>query len=166
MPEEINRIVTDHLADYLFVSEKSGVENLKHEGIPEEKIFFVGNTMIDSLIHYFPKTEKPDILNTYNLQPKSYILVTLHRPSNVDDDENVKLVFNLLNKLAEKRKIIFPVHPRTKAVVEKLNLDLNPNLILTDPIGYIYFLALMKNAELLITDSGGIQEETTYLGVQ
>lgn len=179
MPEEINRIVTDHLSDYLFVTEKSGVENLKHEGIPEEKIFFVGNTMIDSLIHYLPKAEKSEILKTYNLlvpakseltdeagQPTNYILVTLHRPSNVDNEENVKEIINLLNKLAEKRKIIFPMHPRTKAVIEKLNLILNINIVLTDPIGYIDFLALMKNAELVITDSGGIQEETTFLGVQ
>ncbi|MHB8336544.1 MAG: non-hydrolyzing UDP-N-acetylglucosamine 2-epimerase [Ignavibacteriaceae bacterium] len=166
MPEEINRIVTDHLADYLFVTEKSGVENLKKEGICEDKIFFVGNTMIDSLIHYLFKAEKSDVLKTYSLQPTAYILVTLHRPSNVDDVENVKQIINMLNKLSEKRKIIFPVHPRTKSVLQSLNLSLNPKLILTDPIGYIDFLALMKNAELVITDSGGIQEETTYLGVQ
>jgi len=166
MPEEINRIVTDHLSDYLFVTEKSGIENLKREGISEDKIFFVGNTMIDSLVHYLPKAEKSDVLKTYNLQPTNYILITLHRPSNVDDIENLKQIINLLNKLAEKRKIIFPVHPRTKSMLAYLNLNLSLNLMLTDPIGYIDFLALMKNSELVITDSEGIQEETTYLGVQ
>ncbi len=166
MPEEINRIVTDHLADYLFVTEKSGIKNLKHEGISEAKIFFVGNTMIDSLIHYLPKVEKSNILKIYNIYHNNFILVTLHRPSNVDDIEYVKQIINLLNKLAEKRKIIFPVHPRTKVAIEKLDLKVSANVELTDPIGYIDFLALMKNAELVITDSGGIQEETTYLGVQ
>ena len=166
MPEEINRIVTDHLADYLFVTEKSGIENLKNEGINGNKTFLVGNTMIDSLVHYLHKAKKSDVLRTYNLQPTNYILVTLHRPSNVDNEENVKQVFNLLNKLSEKRKIIFPVHPRTVKVVEKLGISVCANLILTEPIGYIDFLSLMKNAELVITDSGGLQEETTYLGTQ
>ena len=163
MPEEINRIVTDHLADYLFVTEKSGVDNLKHEGISENKIFFVGNIMIDSLIHYLPKADQSNILSKFKIQNSKFVLVTFHRPSNVDDIENVKKIIDLLNKLAEKRKIIFPMHPRTKAVIEKLNLNLS--FALTDPIGYIDFLSLMKNAELVITDSGGIQEETTYLGV-
>ena len=166
MPEEINRIVTDHLADYLFVTEKSGLENLKNEGISKDKVFFVGNTMIDSLVQYLPKAEKSDVHSKFSIQNSKFILVTLHRPSNVDDEENVKQIFNLLNNLAEKRKIIFPVHPRTRSVIEKLSLKLNLNLVLTNPIGYIDFLALMKNAELVITDSGGIQEETTYLGVQ
>jgi len=166
MPEEINRIVTDHLSDYLFVTEKSGIENLKREGISEDKIFFVGNTMIDSLVHYLTKADKSNILSQFEIQNSKFILVTLHRPSNVDDIENLKQIINLLNKLAEKRKIIFPVHPRTKSMLSYLNLNLSLNLMLTDPIGYIDFLALMKNSELVITDSGGIQEETTYLGVQ
>ena len=166
MPEEINRIVTDHLSDYLFVTEKSGVENLKKEGICNDKIFFVGNTMIDSLIDYLPKAEQSHVLANYNLQPRNYILVTLHRPSNVDDEEKFRQVFDLLNKLSVKRKIIFPVHPRTMKVIEKLAITVNKSLILTGPIGYIDFLTLMNNAEVVITDSGGIQEETTYLGVQ
>ena len=172
MPEEINRIVTDHLSDYLFVTEKSGIENLRREGISEDNIFFVGNTMIDSLVTYLPQAERSTVLKLYNVRPSNYILVTLHRPTNVDDIENVEHIIRLLNKLAEKRKIIFPVHPRTKTVLDRLNsvpadmLNISPNLILTDPIGYIDFLCLMKNAEFVITDSGGIQEETTFLNVQ
>ena len=172
MPEEVNRILTDHLSDYLFVTEKSGIENLRREGISEDNIFFVGNTMIDSLVTYLPQAERSTVLKLYNVRPSNYILVTLHRPTNVDDIENVEHIIRLLNKLAEKRKIIFPVHPRTKTVLERLNsdptdmLNISPNLILTDPIGYIDFLCLMKNAEFVITDSGGIQEETTFLNVQ
>lgn len=166
MPEEINRVLTDHLADYLFVTEKSGIENLRNEGIPEDRIFFTGNVMIDSLVHYIPKANLSKIHSKFQIQNFNYILVTLHRPSNVDSSENVRQILILLNKLAYKRKIIFPVHPRTKNNIEKLNFKLNKNFILTDPIGYIDFLALTKNAELILTDSGGIQEESTYLGVQ
>ena len=166
MPEEINRIVTDHLSNFLFVTEKSGIENLRREGISEDKIFFVGNTMIDSLIRYLPKAELSDILEKNDLQPCNYILVTLHRPSNVDNTQSLRGIFCLLSKLSKERKIIFPVHPRTKTALRKINMNLNHHIVLTDPLGYIDFLSLMKNAELVITDSGGIQEETTYLGVQ
>ncbi len=165
MPEEINRILTDHLSDFLFVSEQSGLKNLNKEGISKEKIFFVGNTMIDSLVSYFPKSKKSNILNTFNIHNDQFILVTLHRPSNVDDKNNLKKIIDLLNQLAELRKIIFPVHPRTKANIKIHSHKLHPNLIMTEPIGYIDFLTLMKNAELVFTDSGGIQEETTYLKV-
>jgi len=166
MPEEINRIVTDHLSNFLFVTEKSGIENLRREGISEDKIFFVGNTMIDSLIDYLPKAELSDILEKNDLQPCNYILVTLHRPSNVDNTQSLRGIFCLLSRLSKERKIIFPVHPRTKTALRKINPNLNHHIVLTDPLGYIDFLSLMKNAELVITDSGGIQEETTYLGVQ
>lgn len=168
MPEEINRLLTDAISDFLFVSEKSGITNLKNEGISDNKIYFVGNVMIDSLVQHLPKADKSSILQQFKLQSKNYILVTLHRPSNVDSIGFLNELISLFQNLSEKRKIIFPVHPRTKKNLEevgKIN-ELNCNVILTEPIGYIDFLALTKNAELIITDSGGIQEESTYLGVQ
>ncbi|HEX2963194.1 MAG TPA: UDP-N-acetylglucosamine 2-epimerase (non-hydrolyzing) [Ignavibacteriales bacterium] len=168
MPEEINRVLTDSISDYLFVTEKSGLENLSHEGVSEDKVFFTGNVMIDSLVEYLPKADQSDMLNYYKLEKQNYVLVTLHRPSNVDSKEGLKELISLLNSIASKRKLIFPIHPRTKNNMHRfgLNNTLSSNVILTDPIGYIDFLALTKNAELIITDSGGIQEESTYLGVQ
>jgi len=170
MPEEINRILTDSISDYLFVTERNGIENLKREGVPEGKIHFVGNVMIDSLIYYLQKAEKSEVLGKYGLEKGKYILITLHRPSNVDMEAGLTGIISLLNNLAKERKILFPVHPRTKQNFEKFGIlkksGLSENLIITEPIGYIDFLCLTKNAELVITDSGGIQEETTYLGVQ
>ncbi|MGE5363633.1 MAG: non-hydrolyzing UDP-N-acetylglucosamine 2-epimerase [Bacteroidota bacterium] len=168
MPEEINRLLTDAIADYLFVTEKSGLENLKNEGVSDSKIFFTGNVMIDSLVAYLPKADKSPILKDLALDPGNYILVTLHRPSNVDSKDYLQELINLLNSVSRKRKLVFPIHPRTKSNMSKFGLDnlLSENVLLTEPIGYIDFLALTKNAELIITDSGGIQEESTYLGVQ
>lgn len=168
MPEEINRLLTDAISDYLFVTEESGLKNLENEGVPKEKIYFAGNVMIDSLIHYFPKADKSNILNEYNLTPSKYILVTLHRPSNVDSKEFLGNLVELFSALSKERKIIFPVHPRTRKNLSEAGYgdEINKNIILTEPIGYIDFLALTKNAELIITDSGGIQEESTYMGVQ
>lgn len=168
MPEEINRILTDTIADYLFVSEKSGLVNLKKEGIPDEKIFFVGNVMIDSLNHYLHKSNNSKILTYLNINENNFVLVTLHRPSNVDDEKKLKSLVNLLNNISLKRKVVFPVHPRTKNNLNKFSLleKLSSEVLLTDPIGYIDFLKLVKDAELILTDSGGIQEESTYLGVQ
>ncbi|MCU7521127.1 MAG: UDP-N-acetylglucosamine 2-epimerase (non-hydrolyzing) [Ignavibacteria bacterium] len=168
MPEEINRLLTDAISDFLFVTEKSGLENLMREGVSESKVFFTGNVMIDSLVNYLPKAESSDIIACHNLEKGNYILVTLHRPSNVDSKDYLEELIHLLNTVSEKRKVIFPIHPRTKNNMHRfgLNNTLSSNVILTDPIGYIDFLALTKNAELIITDSGGIQEESTYLGVQ
>lgn len=168
MPEEINRMLTDRISDYLFVTEKSGLQNLKNEGVPEDKVFFVGNVMIDSLVYYQPKVDKSKILHELNVEPNKYVLVTLHRPSNVDSKESLEKLVGFLNRLAQERKVIFPIHPRTKNNLEKYELLqlLNSSIIITDPIGYIDFQALVKNAELVVTDSGGIQEESTYLGVQ
>ena len=168
MPEEINRILTDSISDYLFVTEESGIINLEKEGISKEKIFFVGNVMIDSLVHFLPRAEKSDVLTRFDLSPDKYCLVTLHRPSNVDSDDFLKELLDVFGSLAEKMKIVFPVHPRTMKNLEAagLNKKLSTNLILTEPAGYIDFLALIENAGLIITDSGGIQEESTYLGVQ
>jgi len=168
MPEEINRILTDAISDYLFVTEKSGIDNLNQEGVEKNKIHFVGHVMIDSLINFLPKAESSQILKRYGLSNKNYILVTMHRPSNVDNKENLKELISLLSKLAKKQTIIFPVHPRTRKNLEKFNIRIDKieNLVITDPIGYLDFIWLIKNASLILTDSGGIQEESTYLGVQ
>jgi UDP-N-acetylglucosamine 2-epimerase (non-hydrolysing) len=168
MPEEINRILTDAISDFLFVTEKSGLKNLKNEGIPDNKMFFTGNVMIDCLVSFLPLAEKSTILKEYELRRKNYILVTLHRPSNVDTEKELNGLLNLLNTISQERKVIFPIHPRTKSNINIFGLNnlVGKNVILTEPIGYIDFLALTKNAELIITDSGGIQEESTYLGVQ
>lgn len=168
MPEEINRIVTDVLADYLFVSEPSGLVNLKNEGISHSKLYFVGNVMIDSLVHYLPRVNQSAVLNQLNLLPQEYILVTFHRPSNVDDPHNLQKIIKLLNNLSNTRKVVFPIHPRTRKNLE-INQQSNlftKNVLLIDPVGYIDFLSLIKDSGLIITDSGGIQEESTYLGVQ
>lgn len=168
MPEEINRILTDDISDYLFVTEKSGLENLLREGKNSENIFFVGNLMIDSVIHYLPMANTSNIHTMLQIKNNNYILVTLHRPRNVDFIDELTKIISMLNELSNKAKIVFPIHPRTKKNLSTFGLlkELSKNIILTDPVGYIDFLSLMKNATLVITDSGGIQEETTYLGIQ
>ena len=168
MPEEINRIMTDVLADYLFVSEKSGLENLTREGISSNKVFFVGNIMIDSLVHYLPAINASLITKNLELSLNNYILVTFHRPNNVDNPKSLKDIINLLNTISKEKKIVFPIHPRTKGNLEKFGLlkQFAKNVLLTDPLGYVDFLALAKDAGLVITDSGGIQEETTFMGIQ
>ncbi len=168
MPEEINRILTDRISDYLFVTEQSGLDNLKSEGVPSEKVFFTGNVMIDSLVNYQDKINKSQILEFLQLERNRFVLATLHRPSNVDTEESLIGLINFLNKIAELRKVIFPIHPRTKNNIEKFGLieRLNSQIILTEPIGYIDFQSLVQNSELIVTDSGGIQEESTFLGVQ
>jgi len=166
MPEEINRILTDSISDFLFVTEESGIINLRNEGIPEEKIFFVGNVMIDSLVYYLPKTNNSRILEKLNVEPEKFVLVTLHRPSNVDEAGQLKKLIDLLERLSGKRKVVFPMHPRTKKKLQELNyFPKTKSLIITEPIGYLDFLTLIKNSELILTDSGGIQEESTFLGV-
>ena len=168
MPEEINRLLTDAISDLLFVTEKSGLENLKREGISEERVFYVGNVMIDSLVHYLPKTERSNILKELGLEKLNFIVVTLHRPRNVDSKDELEGIIKLLNSLSKEKTIVFPIHPRTRTNLIKFGLHklLLTNVLLSDPIGYIDFLTLIKNAALVITDSGGIQEESTYLGVQ
>jgi UDP-N-acetylglucosamine 2-epimerase (non-hydrolysing) len=168
MPEEINRILTDSISDYLFVTEESGTKNLMNEGIDKNKVFFVGNCMIDSLVKLLPIIEKSIIVKDLNLEEKSYVLVTMHRPSNVDSEIKLKELISLLNFIASKREIVFPIHPRTRKNLQRFLLleKINNNIQITDPIGYIDFIKLVKGAELIITDSGGIQEESTFLGVQ
>jgi UDP-N-acetylglucosamine 2-epimerase (non-hydrolysing) len=167
MPEEINRVLTDSISDYLFVTEKSGLENLKKEGVDDSKVHYVGNVMIDSLNYYLQKTNKSNILEKLKVEPGKFVLTTLHRPSNVDGKEQLERLIKLLNRIGEERTIIFPIHPRTKKNLEihALNHAISQSVKLIDPLGYIDFLTLTKNVELVITDSGGIQEETTYLGV-
>lgn len=168
MPEEINRMLTDTISDYLFVTEQSGINNLEHEGIPPGKIFFTGNVMIDSLEYYLKKIHDNDLLERLSLKNSDYVLVTLHRPTNVDERVQAEKLIDLLNAVGDRRKVIFPIHPRTRKNWENFNLlkTLNDSISLLDPLGYLDFLSLEKNAGLVITDSGGIQEETTYLGVQ
>ena len=168
MPEEINRIVTDVLSDYLFISEEAGLTNLRQEGLAEDKLHFVGNVMIDSLVHFLPTIEQSDILEKLNLTAGQYTLMTFHRPSNVDTRSSLTQLVDMLNRLTGKTKLVFPVHPRTRKNLEKFDLmsKFSEEILTLDPIGYIDFLALTRSANLLITDSGGIQEETTFLGVQ
>jgi len=163
MPEEINRLITDQLADLLFTPSMDGDANLKNEGIPESKIHCVGNVMIDTLVKLLPNAVKPNRFKDL----KQYVLVTLHRPSNVDDFESLKSILQNLEITSDSIPIIFPVHPRTKKIITANNLDIinNINFHLIEPLGYLEFLGLMKNATAVITDSGGIQEETTYLDI-
>ncbi len=169
MPEEINRIRTDQVSDFLFTTEKSANFNLLKEGISKDKIFFVGNVMIDTLLNHREKAKQSKILDELKLRKKEYCVLTLHRPSNVDNKESFKNVMYILGDIEKRIKIVFPVHPRTMKNIKKFNFDKKikylKNLILTEPLGYLDFLCLMDNSMFIITDSGGIQEETTVLGV-
>ncbi len=169
MPEEINRLVTDAISQYLFVSEPSGVRNLRSEGVPEEKIFFVGNVMIDSLIHYREKARRSPMRTDLGLDGAPYMLVTLHRPSNVDDKQSLSRILAAFERLANRCAVVFPIHPRTRKMLSEFGLMERANAIgslkLLEPLGYLDFLSLMEQAQLVLTDSGGIQEETTFLGV-
>lgn len=164
MPEEINRRVTDQLADLLFTPSADGDENLAREGVAREKVFLVGNVMIDTLIRFEPKADEifPQIKAELSLD--SFGLVTLHRPSNVDDESTFLPMLAVLDRLSRELPLIFPVHPRTRQKWSAQLEQCNPNLCAIEPLGYLEFLALQKNARVVITDSGGIQEETTYLG--
>jgi len=169
MPEEINRIVTDSIADYLFVTEPSAIENLKNEGKQSEQIFYVGNTMIDSLLNAKALADKSDILEKLDLQKNDFALVTLHRPSNVDEKEQLSDLIGIFEFISKYKKVVFPIHPRTRKNIDKFGLSNrikdNHNLLFIEPLGYIDFLALMSKANFVMTDSGGIQEETTVLGI-
>lgn len=166
MPEEINRIISDDLSDLLFTTCRDGNKNLKREGIPEEKIFFVGNVMIDTLVRLRSKARTSRILGDLGLRKGDYAVVTLHRPSNVDDRETLGRIVEALQELGEHIPIIFPVHPRTLKKMRKFRLrSRGENLRLMEPLGYVDFLKLYMNARFVMTDSGGIQEETTYLGI-
>jgi len=168
MPEEINRIVTDRLSDYLFVTEQAGVDNLINEGISEDKIFLVGNIMTDSLKKNLPKAKNSEILNNHSLKPKEFITLTLHRPSNVDNAETLKQLLECLSQISEKITIVFPCHPRTIKMINKFgyqDFTTKPNFKFIEPLGYIDFLKLMSESKAVISDSGGIQGDTTILNI-
>jgi UDP-N-acetylglucosamine 2-epimerase (non-hydrolysing) len=165
MPEEINRVLTDQISRWLFVTERSGVENLRREGIPDDRIFFVGNVMIDSLLACREQSKRSLVLKTLGLAERSYTVLTLHRPGNVDDPETFGRLMTAVDRIQKELPIVFPVHPRTRKVLNGRHTGSMPNLRVTDPLGYLDFMQLVANARLVLTDSGGIQEETTVLGV-
>lgn len=164
MPEEINRLVTDQLSDLLFTPSPDGDENLKREGVAPEKIFLVGNVMIDTLVQFLPKAEELFGGLKDRLSLDRFGLVTLHRPSNVDDEAVFLPMLQVLDELSRDLPLVFPVHPRTGDRWSQQLKQCNANLRTVEPLGYLEFLALQKHAAVVITDSGGIQEETTYLG--
>ena len=169
MPEEINRILTDSISDLLFVTEQSGVDNLINEGVDSDKVHFVGNVMIDTLMANREKAQKSDILSRMGLEDKGYAVITLHRPSNVDDVDKFGQIITAFEEIEKEMKLVFPIHPRTRNNIKGSGLEKRveamSNLILIEPVGYLDFLCLMSKAALVMTDSGGIQEETTILGV-
>jgi UDP-N-acetylglucosamine 2-epimerase (non-hydrolysing) len=169
MPEEINRILTDALADYLFVTEEDAIEHLLKEGRPRESIYLVGNVMIDSLRHFLPIAQKSTIGDDLGLKRGEnwhrFGVLTLHRPSNVDSTEKLAELLGAIDAIAAQIPVIFPVHPRTQQRVTQAGIKTHPQLKLIPPVGYLDFLCLLSKATLVLTDSGGIQEETTALGV-
>jgi UDP-N-acetylglucosamine 2-epimerase (non-hydrolysing) len=169
MPEEINRLVTDGLADLLLTPSRDADENLLAEGIAPTKIRFVGNVMIDTLYRNLERASASDVLTRFNLEAKQFCAMTLHRPSNVDDRQTLEGILDALGVVFERFPLIFPVHPRTRARLEAFGLmerlKAQNNLILTEPLGYLDFLRLYSTSRLVLTDSGGIQEETTALGI-
>ena len=165
MPEEINRILTDSISTWLFTTEEEATGNLLNEGHTLDQIHHVGNVMIDTLLSNLEEAKRKDTLKRLNLAPNEYGLLTLHRPSNVDDPRVLQGLFEALEKIHKQIPIIFPVHPRTRAAIEEKLGGVKTSLRLTEPLGYLDFLHLMSEAKLVLTDSGGIQEETTALGV-
>ena len=164
MPEEINRIVTDSISDYFFTTSIWASENLLKYGTATEKIHFVGNVMIDTLNQNLNRFFKPDFWDKFELNNKNYIILTLHRPSNVDEEKSLINLLEGIDNMMGDKKVIFPIHPRTKTILGEQNLNLN-NIIFVEPQGYLSFMYLIKNSFAVITDSGGISEETTVLGI-
>lgn len=162
MPEEINRIVTDSLADYFFTTSEVANQNLRKCGVQDNQIFFVGNTMIDTLLTQLPKTKRPDEWDEWKINPKEYLVLTLHRPSNVDDADKFANWMKVIDTVG--LPVIFPVHPRTQKNFLKL-VNKPANIIACDPLSYLEFIYLIKESKAVITDSGGVQEETTVLGI-
>jgi len=170
MPEEINRVLTDRISDILLTPSLDGNDNLIEEGTDPQKIHFVGNIMIDSLVEHQKKAKGSKIKTVLGLtETKAYVLVTLHRPSNVDEPESLKMLLHAFAEIGKQIKIIFPMHPRTQKNIENLGLKTQlkaiQNLIITEPVGYLDFMKLQMDAKLVLTDSGGIQEETTFFGM-
>jgi UDP-N-acetylglucosamine 2-epimerase (non-hydrolysing) len=167
MPEEINRVVTDSISDLLFTTEPAANENLAREGIPGDRVHFVGNVMIDTLIRYRERARESSILEALSVESRGYSLLTLHRPSNVDTEDALRPILGAVAQIQAESPVVFPVHPRTRGRLEPLiaTMPAMTNLRLVDPLPYLAFLKLMANARCVLTDSGGIQEETTALGV-
>lgn len=172
MPEEINRLCTDVLCDYLFTTDHFANENLQNEGISKEKIIFVGNVMIDTMLKHKSEASKLNLADQWGLKPKEYATLTLHRPSNVDDKGILEGILTALYEISRKLPIIFPIHPRTRKMIKKFSLEHffgngknMKGICLREPLGYLEFLHLNMNARMVLTDSGGLQEETTVLGV-
>ena len=168
MPEEINRLLTDAISDLLFTTSQDADANLRQEGVADEKIRFVGNVMIDSLMDHLKLAERSKIREELGIADAEYAVLTLHRPSNVDIKETFSGIVDALTKISERLPIIFPVHPRTRARLEEFGLNeriLNSHIRLIDPLGYLDFMRLYSGAKLVLTDSGGLQEETTVLGI-
>ncbi len=170
MPEEINRLLTDAISDYLFTPSLDADENLKKEGIPKDKIFLVGDVMVDSLLYNKAKAAQSEILPQLNLAEGGYVLLTLHRPSNVDNRETLLRIIKALTEISHRIPIVFPAHPRTQKKLKEFDLlnhlpISNHQFLLIEPLGYLDFLNLEMNAKFVMTDSGGIQEETTVLNI-
>lgn len=164
MPEEINRIVTDSLADWFFTTSDVAGKNLRNIGVLEKKIFFVGNVMIDTLLRNMPRFSKPEVFDKLNLEPQKYLVLTLHRPANVDESEKLKHTIKAIVENVHALPIVFPIHPRTASVFRKQGIEAD-NLKVIEPQGYLEFNYLVKNSLAVITDSGGITEETTVMHI-
>ncbi len=164
MPEEINRMVTDSITNYFFTTTELASQNLAKTGVEPERIFLVGNTMIDTLLKHMDNFKKPDVWDTLSLTQGNYIVMTLHRPANVDEESNLKHMIDEIIHHSQNKPLIFPVHPRTARILENAGIK-HPNLHTIEPLGYLEFNYLVKNAMAVITDSGGITEETTVMGV-
>jgi UDP-N-acetylglucosamine 2-epimerase (non-hydrolysing) len=166
MPEEINRILTDEVTDYFFVTEQSGIDNLKKEGKTDDSIFFVGNTMIDTLVAFEDKIRKDDVLDRLGIGKDEFALMTMHRPATVDHSEELVKLLDIIDFITQTMFLVFPIHPRTTNKLESFGLmgrvTGNKKLILTEPLDYFSFQKLTSGCKLVVTDSGGIQEETTY----
>ena len=164
MPEEINRIVTDSITDYFFTTSTWATKNLLKYGAEMDAIHFVGNVMIDTLYQNLDRIYAPNFWKEFSLETGNYIILTLHRPSNVDEEKSLLKLLQGIDRMVGDKKIIFPIHPRTKAILGETNLNLK-NIIFVEPQGYLNFMYLIKNSFAVITDSGGISEETTVLGI-
>ncbi|MGI8606579.1 MAG: non-hydrolyzing UDP-N-acetylglucosamine 2-epimerase [Gaiellaceae bacterium] len=169
MPEELNRRLTDHLSSLLYTTSRDGDENLLREGIPADRIVFVGNPMIDTLLRFRGPASRRNVIARLGLADNGYALVTLHRPENVDDPETLRLLVGALREVSRRLPVVLPLHPRTAARLRSLDLDRaiadDPGFVVTEPLGYLDFTGLMAKARVVLTDSGGVQEETTVLGV-
>lgn len=164
MPEEINRIVTDSLTDYFFTTSETANKNLRKAGTDDKKIFFVGNTMIDTLLKQMPRFQKPAIWDELGLSEKKYVVMTLHRPGNVDQEYKLKALMDAIILSSRELPLLFPVHPRTAKILERIGI-VAPNLHMVEPLGYLEFNFLVQHAKAVVTDSGGITEETTVMNV-